>query len=190
MAMTAKESSPPGSPIRPASLSPGAGKVIAFEPDEREITRSQTAPLGRSALVGKTTKLGQSVLILSKKNWDDIDISQLTVTELEELRPDRARRRKERDLLLRLMESLGGRGWFCRDGWAVDGRDEMVMRVGTWYGVVTDELEAYRVVVLNLNRNNLKGQGLHPARCACDGHLDRLYYRDHTTVHRRAGEAA
>lgn len=58
---------------------------------------------------------------------------------------------EDREVLIRLYKATGGKSWTRDDGWGT--KDN----VGSWFGVCAND--EGRVQTLNLQRNNLSGEG-------------------------------
>jgi hypothetical protein len=109
---------------------------------------------------GTTTTLSGSSKefgVAKHMRLDQVKTSRLTVRELEEIAPERAIRRAERDVLLLLHVATGGTAWRSCTNWRIDAEDALVTGLGRWFGVTTSHLENEQVTGLELSNNRLEG---------------------------------
>lgn len=142
----------------PRRLSPVVVSPSGMEGQQLALHSAPSLPPIRTIQDMQTTqRKADGVRVLRAMDPEAIDYSRLSVQEVEELRPDRKLRRKERDALLHFAHAAGAATWRERKGWEIDGTDVMVTGLQAWTGVRTSDVEDGRVTHLHLPNNNLRG---------------------------------
>lgn len=147
---------PVGEMEQPTAMVPYSRPSGTLAPIQRHSTSSVTTHR-TSGIATKRNSQINSMRVLKAMDRDAVDFSKLTVAQIEELVPQRAARRQERDALLVFAQATGEGTWYEKSGWRIDGRDLMITGLGKWNGISTGTVEDDRVTHLELSNNNLRG---------------------------------